>query len=298
MFCFFRYIIIVAAGILPAVTVCGQKDTLSDRTKNRRVGLYSAAVYGVGLVGLNALWYQDYERSGLHSFNDNQEWLQMDKVGHAYSTFTLSKLSYELYAHKDEQSRKQALLYSGVSSFAFLTTVEVFDGFSKEWGFSWGDFAANTSGIVLFTAQEYFFKRQIVQLKYSFYPTDYAKLRPDVMGSSLLENAFKDYNGQTYWASVNLNVIHSSIKPKWLSVAFGLGADQMIFADQINSSFNGIDFNANRQYYLSLDVDWEQIETKKKLLKWVFKVANCIKIPAPSFEFQSGKTVRFRPLHF
>ncbi len=294
---FFKYIIIVAAGILPAATVCGQ-DSLEVKGKNRKVGLYSSAVYGVGLIGLNALWYNDYDRSSLHSFNDNDEWLQMDKVGHAYSTFTLSKLSYELYSHKDEKSRKQALIYSTVSSFAFLTTVEVFDGFSKEWGFSWGDFAANTSGIALFAAQEYFFKRQIIQLKYSFYPTDYADIRPDVLGSSLLEKAFKDYNGQTYWASVNLNAIHSRVKPKWLSVAFGLGADQMVFANQSESFFNGAQYNANRQYYLSLDVDWEQIQTKKEWLKWVFKVANCIKIPAPSFEMQRGKKIQFKALYF
>ena len=294
---FLRYIIIVAAGILPAATVCSQ-DTLDNKVKNRKIGLYSAAVYGVGLVGLNALWYSDYERSGLHSFNENQEWLQVDKVGHVYSTFTLSKLSYDLYSHRDEKSRNQALLYSSISSFAFLTTVEVFDGFSKEWGFSWGDFAANTSGIALFAAQEYFLKRQVVQLKYSFYPTKYSDLRPNVLGSSLLEKAFKDYNGQTYWASINLNLIHSSIKPKWLSIAFGLGADEMIFADQIRSSFNGNVYDAKRQYYLSLDVDWEQIETNKVWLKWVFKVANCVKVPAPSLEFKKGKTVQFRTVYF
>ena len=293
-----KNIIIFAAGILPAATFYGQNDSLNAKQHNRKVGLYSAAVYGVGLVGLNSLWYAGYDRGPLKSFNDNSEWLQMDKVGHAYSTLTLSKLSYELYAHHDTKSRNQALLYSGLSSFSFLTTVEIFDGFSKEWGFSWGDFAANTSGIILFTAQEYFFEKQIVQLKYSFYPTQYSDYRPDVLGSSLLEEAFKDYNGQTYWASVNLHSLHSKVKPKWLSLAFGLGADQMIFANQKKTTLNGQEFNAARQYYLSLDVDWEKIETQKRWLKWVFKVANCIKLPAPSLEFQSGKTVQFRPLHF
>jgi hypothetical protein len=44
--------------------------------------------------------------------------------------------------------------------------------------------------------------------------------RPNVLGSSLGTNA-KDYNGQTYWLSVNL---HSFIKaPKWLNLAIGYG---------------------------------------------------------------------------
>lgn len=294
----FIYVLIVAAGILPAATVYGQSDSLINSNKNRKVALYSAAVYGVGLVGLNQLWYKGYERGKLHSFNDNDEWLQMDKVGHAYSTFTLSKLSYELYSHKDKKSRNEALLYSGLSSFAFLTTVEIFDGFSKEWGFSWGDFGANTSGIALFVAQEYFLNQQVVQLKYSFSPTPYSSFRPQVLGSTLLEEAFKDYNGQTYWASINLNSIYSRIKPKWMSVAFGLGADQMIFANQTSSFTEGKVLNAQRQYYLSLDVDWEQIETKKLWLKWVFKVANCIKIPAPSVEFSKEDNIQFKALYF
>jgi hypothetical protein len=44
-------------------------------------------------------------------------------------------LSFELYHHNNEKTGRQELLYSGISSFAFLTTVELFDGYSKEWGF-------------------------------------------------------------------------------------------------------------------------------------------------------------------
>jgi uncharacterized protein YfiM (DUF2279 family) len=293
----YRYIIVLAAGIFPAAFVYGQ-DTLSLVQKNKRVGIYSATVYGVGLLGLNQLWYKDYERSALHSFNDNAQWLQMDKVGHSYSTYTLSKLSFELYHHNNEKTRRQALLYSSISSFAFLTTVELFDGYSKEWGFSWGDFVANTSGIALFALQEQFLKGQVVQLKYSFLPSSYADLRPNTLGSSLLEQAFKDYNGQTYWASINLNRVHRSIQPKWLSVAFGFGANQMIFADKRSVEFENQTYRSERQFYLSLDVDWEQIETNKAWLKWAFKIVNCIKIPAPSLILEKGNSIQFSPLYF
>jgi uncharacterized protein YfiM (DUF2279 family) len=293
----YRYIIVLAAGIFPAAFVYGQ-DTLSLVQKNKRVGIYSATVYGVGLLGLNQLWYKDYERSALHSFNDNAQWLQMDKVGHSYSTYTLSKLSFELYHHNNEKTRRQALLYSSISSFAFLTTVELFDGYSKEWGFSWGDFVANTSGIALFALQEQFLKGQVVQLKYSFLPSSYADLRPNTLGSSLLEQAFKDYNGQTYWASINLNRVHRSILPKWLSVAFGFGANQMIFADKRSVEFENQTYRSERQFYLSLDVDWEQIETNKAWLKWAFKIVNCIKIPAPSLILEKGNSIQFSPLYF
>src|SRR5450432_2615611 len=44
-------------------------------------------IYAVTLVGLSQLWYADYPRSSFHFFNDNGEWLQMDKAGHAYTAY-------------------------------------------------------------------------------------------------------------------------------------------------------------------------------------------------------------------
>ena len=62
--------------------------------------------------------------------------------------------------------------------------------------------------------------------KFSFHTTKYASLRPNVLGSSLSEEIFKDYNGQTYWLSVNLHSFFKSSKlPKWLNLAAGYGAD-------------------------------------------------------------------------
>ena len=41
--------------------------------------------------------------------------------------------------------------------------------------------------------------------KFSFHRTDYAPLRPDVLGDGLAEEIFKDYNGQTYWLSFDMD---------------------------------------------------------------------------------------------
>jgi hypothetical protein len=41
-------------------------------------------------------------------------------------------------------SEKDQLIYGATLGFVFLSTVEVFDGFSKEWGFSWSDIGANS----------------------------------------------------------------------------------------------------------------------------------------------------------
>jgi len=51
----------------------------------KRVALVTAANvvgYGGALIALNAAWYAKFPRSGFHFFNDNAEWLQVDKAGH------------------------------------------------------------------------------------------------------------------------------------------------------------------------------------------------------------------------
>ena len=72
----------------------------------------------------------------------------------------------------------------------------------------------------------------------------------------------------------------------------------MVFGNERDIPFNGERYLAERQAYLSLDVDWERIETKKVWLKWVFKVANCIKLPAPAFELRNGNKLDYHWLYF
>ena len=155
--------------------------------------------------------------------------------------------------------------------------------------------AANTIGSGLFLGQQLLFEKQVLQIKYSYHSTEYRKLRPNTLGENDVQGAFKDYNGQTYWASLNLNGVYKKIQPKWLNVAFGYGGEGMVFANNA-ATFEGI--QNYRQYYLSLDIDFERIETNKKWLKTIFKVANCIKVPAPTVELNSDGSSTFHWLYF
>ncbi len=101
--------------------------------------------YGGTLVGLNAIWYAKYPRSGFHFFNDDAEWQQMDKVGHVYSAYTESRATMELWRWAG-LSRKKSIWIGGLSGVAYQSIIEVLDGFSSQYGFSPGDFAANIIG--------------------------------------------------------------------------------------------------------------------------------------------------------
>lgn len=263
-------------------------DTLD--TKRRNAVVISEAVFtSAALVGLHQIWYADYEKSSFQFKNDNNDWLQMDKAGHVFSAYHLGRMSAEMLnwsgVSKDDQ-----LLYGAGYGFVFLTAVELFDAHSAEWGFSWGDVAANASGTALYVSQELIWNEQRIIPKFSFHTTKYADLRPELLGKSIGEQILKDYNGQTYWLSANVYSFAKTTKiPKWLNVAFGYGADGMISSNS-NASNVLFDYERNRQFYLSLDVDLSKIETKSHFLKTVFSLFNTIKIPAPTFEINgSGK---------
>ncbi|MDG2433699.1 DUF2279 domain-containing protein [Flavobacterium sp.] len=273
-------------------------DTLNPKRK-KTVFISEAALGGLTLVGLNQLWYADYPRSNFHFINDNSEWLQMDKVGHFYSTYHLGRLGSEMLQWSGA-TKKQQLVYGASLGLAFLTVVEVFDGFSTEWGASPGDLIANLSGSALYVGQELVWKEQRITPKFSFHSTKYAALRPNVLGSSLSEKIIKDYNGQTYWLSVNLYSFFKDSKiPIWLNVAVGYGADGMVSGNSENTTIASIgSIERTRQFYLSLDVDLTKIETKSHFLKTFFSVFNSLKIPAPTLEYTPRESFKGHLIYF
>ena len=162
----------------------------------KRVIIAETSIYGATMLGLNQLWYKDYPREHFHFFNDNKEWLQIDKAGHVFSAYYLGLVGIEALNWAGVNKTKSNWL-GGALGFVFLSSIEVFDGFSQGWGFSNGDMIANTSGYVLAAGQQQLFKKQIAMLKVSFQASPYAQARPNVLGSGFSERIMKDYNGQT-----------------------------------------------------------------------------------------------------
>lgn len=273
-------------------------DTLNKKRLNTLI-ISETALGAAVLIGLNQVWYDDYPKSNFHFINDNAEWLQMDKIGHIYSSYHLG--SFGANALKWAGcSRTSQLLYGATLGLAFLTSVEVFDGYSSQWGASLGDVAANVSGTTLFVSQELLWKEQRIVPKFSFHPTAYASVRPNILGSTFQEQVLKDYNGQTYWLSANLHSFFRGSKiPKWLNLALGYGAEGMITGEEglVNTVFLP-EKERYRQFYLSFDVDLTKIKTKSYFLKTLFTVFNTIKIPAPTIEIKGSGGSKFHYWYF
>ena len=262
----------------------GSNDTTINSGKLRLVSISLGSTYAGALIGLSTLWYDSL--SGFRFFDDNREWKQIDKVGHFTVAFHQSRTAIDLLKWSGVE-RKKAVLIGGLGGFIFQTPIEILDGFSPTYGASWGDIIANTTGSALALAQEYYWDDIYLQPKYSFHTTPYAVIRPNTLGDGLNEQLLKDYNGQTLWISSNIYPIfkQESTFPKWINLAIGYGAYDMLYGSPSDNQLNG--HKAYRQWYISPDIDLTKVPVKQKGLKVILYALNVIKIPLPTLEYNS-----------
>ncbi len=282
-------ILLVGSDLLGQVADSTQH---ANKKRLQTFAIASGATYSVALVGLNELWYKESGKQSFHFFNDNAEWNQVDKFGHFYSAFYLSYGTSKAISWCGLQQRKADALGS-LTGFLILLPIEILDGVSTAYGASTGDLVANAAGACFFLLQSTWWKEIRIRPKFSFHQTNYAPLRPNLLGDNFTSELLKDYNGQTYWLSFDMDKF---IKfPKWLNLTTGYGAHGMVYAREAPNTEAGYD--SYRQYYLGLDFDLTAIKTRSKTLKIIFTIVSMIKLPAPAIEF-SSKGTRFHAFYF
>lgn len=279
--------------------------------------------YTATSIGLAQAWYAEYDRSKFHFFNDWYGWRQMDKFGHLMTNYFESKWVGSLY-HWAGVPKKKAVWIGFAGGLLFQTTIEMMDGFSKAWGFSWGDMGFNAIGATAYVGQELLWNEQRIYFKISSHRPKYAttpikalnsnetttlkERAAELYGTSIPELFFKEYNGETIWASISIASFLPK-KPKWLpawvNVAVGYGIENVFGAERNKwhnenlSVFEApADVLRHSQIFLSLDVDFERIPTKSKALKALFGVLNVFKVPFPAVEFNTLGKVKFKPFYF
>lgn len=256
----------------------------------------TGTLYTVGMLGLGQVWYKEQLTNSFTFFNDNGEWNYMDKMGHFYTSFLISDMSVHMLKWSG-CSHKKSIWYGGLTGAALMLPIEVFDGFSAEYGASWGDLTANTLGSAAVISQYLLWDEIRIMPKFSYHHSQYAELRPNTLGSTPTEQLIKDYNGQTYWLSFNIaSLTHSQKIPKWFNLSLGYGANGMIYAEPSENIANG--YTSYSQVFLGLDIDLTRIKTKSKFLKTVFYGLNYIRLPLPALEYNGEQGFIFHPLYF
>ncbi|MEM7105618.1 MAG: DUF2279 domain-containing protein [Bacteroidota bacterium] len=298
-------------------------DTFS---KSRFWGLTGSAAAGYTgvVIGLNELWYAQFDRRNFHFFNDGAEWKDMDKMGHLFTAYFQSK--WAMHAYRWAGLNRRASVWAGVAAGTlFQSTLEVMDGFSSEWGFSFYDVAFNTAGVTLMASQEWLWQEQRIILKMSAHRPNYSTSplvaynseatttldarAAELYGTNFAEVAIKDYNGLTVWASANISSFirkKDTWVPDWLNIAIGYGAENLYggFSNAWDDDDGNIfiartsQYPRYRQYYLGFDVDFTRIKTRHRSLKFLFTLLNVVKVPSPTLEVNTLGKVKFHPLYF
>ncbi len=234
--------------------------------------------------------FTDNQSVAFHFFNDSKSFIQMDKFQHAFITYAASYTGYH-FLRCAGVSEEKALLFGGPLGFLLASPKEIVDGFSANTGFSPFDFAANFAGSALFIGQELVFKDQIVKSKFSYSRSDYAEQANGYLGRNYFDGYFNDYNGHTYWLSINANrLIMRNKIPPWINIALGYSANGMFGAFENIESYNSVpipETQRYRQYLLSLDVDWPRIKTRSGFVNALCKMLVFVKLPFPALEYNS-----------
>ena len=287
--------------LLLCLNVRGSNDSLNT-TRLKWVVITESALAAGSISLLATSWYQSNESTGFHWFNDNDEWLQMDKVGHFQTSFFIGTIGIDALRWSGVEDKK-AIYYGGALGFGYLSIIELMDGFQPDYGCSPGDIAANLLGSAALIGQELAWGERKVLFKFSYSGSEFADYRPEILGETDIERILKDYNGQTYWASVGFHQFFPMWKKRrFLSISLGYGATGMTGGHK-NVSMNNDgdpipDFERNRRFFLSLDMDLTKIKTKSAFLRTVFRGINFIKVPFPAIEYNTNGEWQLHPLYY
>ena len=270
--------------------------SINPKEKNKKLNqliLYEVGTYSLGLVAMNELWYKNYPKSNFHFINDNSSWLQMDKMGHIATSYYSGVNGIKLYRWAGIDDKK-AIWIGGLRGTFYNSIIEILDGFSENWGASMGDFASNSFGSFIAISQELYWKEQRILIKYSYSRSDLSYQNSELFGDNFFQRTFKDYNGQTYWISMNINSmfrVDNSQFPDWLNLALRHSAKGM------TSPNNTTNDGRYRQFFLSFDIDLMRIKSKNKILNVLSIVFGYIKIPFPTIEYTNNQ-FKLHPIYF
>lgn len=272
-----------------------------DRGRLTKVIVVESVITTATMIGLHYLWYKKFPRSRFHLFNDNGEWMLMDKIGHAATGYNVSAIQYDMMRWSGVDNRTASWV-GGLTAFGLQTLVELFDGYSSQWGFSPGDMLANFSGAALFVGQQLTWGEQRARLKFSFHKTLYSGYSKSELGSNRWQRWLKDYNGQTYWLSVNpASFLRSNTSfPSYLNVAIGYGAEGMLAARSNPPAINGKpvpEFPRVRRWLLSPDIDFKKIQPSENP-QALLSLPSILKVPAPTLEWKKTTGTRFHWIYF
>jgi hypothetical protein len=268
-----RRLVIIVLTLSFAVRTQAQPSNDSSHIDPLRTGIVAGATVGGFVVGhgmLNNLWWKG-ERVPFH-INTQQDYdyaLNADKYGHATFAYMTSTVYGDLLRWCGLDSASAAWWGFGVA-MTYQTYIEVRDGFSRDYGFSWGDIGANTLGAALPLAKHYIPALRPFDLQISFWPSP-------AFRQGAYNAIIDDYTSTTHWLAMNVHDLSPrawrDYLPPWLGVAVG-------------HSVRNLDGRGGGEHVVVLSLDWQlhRIPNLPPWLRDVARVLHLYHLPAPAIQ--------------
>ncbi len=250
-----------------------QQDTVTERVNYTRLGIVGTAtaaafVYGYGVQ--NTMWWKG-EKSSFHT-NWKQDWVYAmgsDKYGHFYFAHLVSNIYSQLFDWCGI-GRKKSQIYGALFALGYQTFIEIRDGFSRDYGFSWGDFTANTIGASLPLLKEKWKFLRDFKFKISYYPSERFKHNSN-------RHILDDYESTYDWISYPLyKLLPSSVGkfvPKIFNIAIGHSVKKL-----------DIESEKTHEFFIALDWNFEALPGESKFWKILKRDLNFYHFPSPAIK--------------
>lgn len=260
-------------------------------------------VYALGVLWLSSTWYNSY--TSFHFFDDVFEWEYLDKIGHFFTSFYLGLFAYQAFGNQENLNRPLRRKWICFTGFVLLLPIEILDGFSLNYGASPADLLANALGGIFCYA---YVSNKVVSAitpKFSFHATAMSMIRPEMLGANFAQQIVKDYNGQTYWFSIDINsVFEQKILPGWLLLTVGYGGENLLgghdnaWEDKHRETNDYSYLPRTKCFFISVDVNASALRSKNKLFSYLFAPFVLLKFPAPAIEINMERGIIFHWIYF
>jgi hypothetical protein len=279
--------VLLATALLPAAATSQETDTPTGAAAESDslapcpsiprlaiVGGLTAGGFIYGHVILSNLWWKG-EQSPFH-FDWDHDWnysLGADKVGHAYFPYLVTNV-YRQALEWGGLDTATSLYVAASGALAYQTYIEVRDGFSKQWGFSWGDWGADLVGAALPVVQHHVPALRGVDVKISFNPSDKFK-------AGMYNAIIDDYESTYHWISINVHDLLPAEWQRWYPRFVNLAIGHSV--KDLDGAGGG-----HHELYLSLDWNLKALPGDGWLLKLLKRNLDFYHLPAPAVRITPG----------
>ena len=269
---------LVSAAIVAKKTFI-QKIQQKKNTPYLVAGSVGAIGGGIYYLMRDAWWKEKSTNFHFDAGRDFRYANNLDKFGHFQGGIWAADF-YDVTFRQLGYNKKQSGWYALAMTTGFQMLIEIKDGFSPNWGYSWGDISAGALGGMWIVGKQYsnFMRQTDFKFSYWVHSTKYFS----VTSHKVKIFHADDYLNQTYWFSTPVNYLTANkIKgmPDWLNFSVGFGIDADTWSTKVAGE------GGKWEFFFAPDINLEKLfKPKKKFWKTIVHAANYLKLPMPTLQ--------------